>query len=26
MPDPSSPKPKKLLDQRRETIGLKHYS
>ncbi len=26
MPDPSSPKPKKLLDQLRDAIRLKHYS
>jgi hypothetical protein len=26
MPEPSSPKPKKLLDQLREAIRIKHYS
>ena len=26
MPDPSDPKPKKLLDQLRDAIRLKHYS
>jgi hypothetical protein len=26
MPEPASPKPKKLLDQLREAIRIKHYS
>jgi hypothetical protein len=26
MPEPSSPKPKKMLDQLREAIRIKHYS